>query len=75
VNSGFSEQDHRDPLAADVAHLGVGSFEQILALEQHPAADNAGRRRQDAQDRQRQCALAGTRLADDPQRLASMDAQ
>ena len=52
-------QNHRDPLAAHVAHLGIGFFEQILACEQHLAADDARRRRQDAQDRQRQCALAG----------------
>ena len=56
-------QDHRDPLAADVAHLGVGFLDQILALEQHPAADDPRRRRQHPQDGQRERALAGARLS------------
>ena len=40
-------EDHRDPLAAHVAHLGIGFFQEILAREQHLAADDAGCRRQD----------------------------
>ena len=68
-------QDHRDPLAAHVAHLGVGFLDQILALEQHPAADDARRGRQDPQDRQRERALTRTDLADDAEGLAGIDAQ
>src|ERR1700747_1474183 len=60
VNSGFSE--------------AIGSC-RILALEQHLAADDACRGRQDAQNRQRQRALAGPRLADDAQGFAGMNAQ
>ena len=67
-------QDHGDALAAHAAHLGVGFLEQVLALEQHPAAGDAGGRRQEAQDGERQRALAGAGLADDAQRLAGVDA-
>src|SRR5437762_7184524 len=42
-------KDHRDPLAADPAHLTVGLLEQILALEEDLTRDEPGRRRQ--QDR------------------------
>ena len=68
-------QDHGDALAAHVAHLGVGFLQQVLALEQHPAAGDPRRRRQQAQDGERQRALARTGLADDAQRLAGVDAQ
>ena len=34
-------QDHGDALAAHAAHLGVGFLQQVLALEQHPAAGDA----------------------------------
>jgi len=59
-------QDHRDALAANPAHLVIGLFEKVFSRKQHLAADDAGRRRQDAQDRQCQRALAGARLADNP---------
>src|SRR5437762_6433698 len=68
-------QDHRDPAAADLLHLLVGFPQQVFALEHHPAADDAGSRRQHAQDGERERALAGTRLADNAQRLAGMNAQ
>ena len=58
------------PLAA---HFVLGFFEKVFSRKQHLAADDAGRRRQDAQDRQCQCALAGARLADDPQRLTTFE--
>jgi len=58
-------QDHRDPLASDMPHLGVGLLHEILALEQHPAFDDLGRRGQHAQNGEGQGALAGAGLADD----------
>ena len=49
--------------------------EQVLALEQHPAAGDPCRRRQQAQDGECQRALARTGLADNAQRLAGVDAE
>jgi hypothetical protein len=68
-------QDHGDALAAHAAHLGVGFLQQVLALEQHPAAGHARRRWQEAQDGERQRALARSGLPDDAQGLAGIDAQ
>ncbi len=68
-------QDHGDAPAPHAAHLRVGFLQQVLALEQHPAAGDPRRRRQQAQDGERQRALAGAGLADDAQRLAGVDAK
>ena len=79
VNSGFSEAIGSCTSIAirlpRISRISSSDFvHEILALEQHPAADDAGRRRQHAQDRQRQRALAGAGFADDPERLAGMNA-
>ena len=68
-------QDHRDPPAAHLLHLLIGFLQQILALEHHPAADDARGGRQHAHDGESEGALAGAGFADDAQRLAGMDAQ
>ena len=38
-------KDHGDVVAAHLAHLGVGKFEQIFAVEKYLAVDNFSRRR------------------------------
>jgi hypothetical protein len=68
-------QDHGDPLASDMAHLGVGFLNEILAFEHHLAADDPGRRRQHAQDGQGQGALARAGLPDNAEGLPGIDAQ
>ena len=63
-------QDHRDPTAADLLHLGVGLVQQIVAVEEYLAADDArGRTRDQADDTEARHALAGARLANQPERL------
>src|SRR4029453_15984037 len=55
---------------ADLLHLGVGLAQQVVTVEQDLAADDAGgRARDEADDAQARHALAGARLADQPQRL------
>src|SRR5215470_8989658 len=68
-------QDHRDPLAADAPHLVLGLLQEIGALEEHLARDDASRRRQHAQEGQRQGSLARARLAHDAERLALIERQ
>jgi hypothetical protein len=58
-----------------VAHLGVRLVEQVLALEHHLPADDARRRRQQAQDGERKRALAGTRFTDDAERPSRLQAE
>ena len=62
-------QDHRD-LAADVAHLALAQHREVLAGELNPAADDARRRRQQADDRLAQRGLAAAAFADHAERLA-----
>jgi len=56
-------------------HLGIGFLDQVFALEEHLAADDPGRRRQDPQNGQGQGALARAGLADNAQGFAGIDAQ
>ena len=64
-------EDHRDVVAADVAHFPFGQVEQIGALEADRAFDDAAWRRGDeAHDRQRGDALAAARFTDHRERLA-----
>jgi hypothetical protein len=53
-----------------MAHLARPLGRQILAIEFDTAADNAGRRREEPDDRQAGCGLAAARLADEADRLA-----
>ncbi len=68
-------QDHRDPLAADMLHLIFGFLHEILALEQHPAADDARGRRQDAHDGEGERAFPGAAFPDNAQGLPGIEAQ
>ena len=58
-------EDHRDRVAADVAHLRLGDVEQVAALEADRAGDLAGRLLDQPQDRHRGDRLAAAGLADD----------
>ena len=72
---GFLE-DHRDAVAADVAHALRGQAWQAGPLETDVAPRYApGRLRQEAHDRQRGDTLAATRLADDAEGLARLDVE
>ena len=66
-------EDHRDAVAADVAHLRRRQVEQVPAVEHDlPGGDAAGRRHQ-PHDGQRQHRLAAAALADDAERAAAID--
>ena len=67
-------QDHRDALAANAPHLDVGLGAEILALEEDLPARDLGRGRQQAQDGQRERALAGAGLAHDAEGAARLEA-
>src|SRR5207249_9837453 len=63
-------QDHRDRAAADPLHLVVGLLQEIVAVEEDRAADDArGRPRHEADDAQARHALARAGLADEAERL------
>src|SRR5207253_11251417 len=65
-----------DLFAADLPHLGRGELEKVLAAVVDRALDDtAGGRRNQAHDRQRRDALAGARLANNPERLALVDVE
>ena len=67
-------KDHRNVVAAHVAHLGLAKRQQVAAGEaDHARYDAAGWRRHEAQHRQRRDALAAAGLADDRQGFARHD--
>ena len=67
-------EDHRDAVAAQVAHRRRLEPDQLAALEADRAAgDAAGRRRHQPHDRERRDALAAARFADDGERAARLD--
>ena len=69
-------EDDRDAVAADLAHLGVGDLEQVLAVEEDLARRMRRRRiGQEPHDRERGDRLAGARFADEGHRLAAADAE
>ena len=64
-------EDHGDVAAAQAADLLVVQVQQVLIVEQHPAADDApGRAGNQPQQRHGGDALAGAAFADDGQDLA-----
>ena len=64
-------EDHRDRVAADAAHLGLGQGQQVAPVEPDVAGLDPRRRRgQQALDRERGDALAAARFADHRERLA-----
>ena len=69
-------EDHRDAIAADVAHLLVAQRDEVLSLELDAAAGlDSARRLNQPQDRQRGDRLSAARFADDPDRLAGPDVE
>src|SRR6185436_18459074 len=66
-------EDHRDPVAADRAHLGLGQGEQVPAAVADLARGDAARRRDQPHDRERGHALAAAGFADDPEGAAPRD--
>ena len=66
-------EDHRDQVAAHLAHLLFGKLQQIAAFEQDLAGRAAVGGRQQPHDRERGDALARARFADDRHRLARRD--
>src|SRR5205085_11243134 len=66
-------EDHRDVLAANVAQPFLRKRQQILALVDDLAGDLRAIAVQQAHDREVRHALPGSRLADDPERLAAFE--
>jgi hypothetical protein len=67
-------EDHRDPVAADRAHLVEADREQVLArVLDRAAGDPARRARDEPHDRERGHRLAAAGLADDAERAARGD--
>ncbi|MNU85977.1 hypothetical protein D3C71_757310 [compost metagenome] len=66
-------KDHRDPVAANIAHFSLRQGCQLLALELHRSFDPAGLGRIKPHDRHRGNALAGTGFTHQGQRLARMN--
>jgi len=65
-------EDHRDLVAADPLHLGLGERQQVAAaVADAPAGDPARRVRDEAQDGQRGDALAAAGFPHDAQGLAT----
>ena len=66
-------EDHRQPVAAQRPHRVPVQPEQVRAIEDDPAAGDAGRRRrQEPHDRKRGDTLAATGLADDAEGAAGV---
>src|SRR5690554_1278077 len=68
-------KDHRDVVAADVAHIARRQVEQLAAIEADtaPLHDLARRRRDQPKQGQRGDRLAAAALADDAEHLALLD--
>ena len=66
-------EDHRDLLPPQLAQAILARGEQVLAVEHRLAARRRVARVVQAHDRERRDALAAAGLADDPERLASVD--
>ena len=66
-------EDHRDLLPPQLAQAILARGEQVLAVEHRLAARGRVARVVQAHDRERRDALAAPGLADDPERLVSVD--
>ena len=66
-------EDHRDRPSANLSEPAGRCRHEILALEQHLAADDLAGAGEEAHDRAQRHALAAARLADEPERLAGPD--
>jgi hypothetical protein len=65
-------KDHRDLMAANLAHLRFTFGREILAVEDDPVARHRGIARKQTHDRKRGDRLSGAGLADDAERLARL---
>jgi hypothetical protein len=72
TGSGLLE-DHGDAVAADVAHVGFGKLEQVLALEEDLAADDLAGDAHEAQDGEGGHAFATARFADKTHDFSAID--
>jgi hypothetical protein len=68
-------EDHRDLAAAHVAQLALIGGGQVAPVEEHVPRDARARPPRQAHQRQRQRALARTRLADDAERATGWDVE
>ena len=68
-------EDHRDLPAPNTAQSAVALADQVLALEDGGARLDPAVAGEQTEDRERRDALAATRLADDPKRLAGRDVE
>ena len=66
-------KDHRDVVTTYCAHLGIRQLHQIAVFEQHLAAHDFSRRRNQTHDRQRGHRLAAAAFAHQPQQLAAIE--
>src|SRR5439155_25675935 len=66
-------EDHRKPIAAQIAQLPIREIEQTDAVERHGARDFSARLWQQAHDGERGNALAATGFADQPECRAARD--
>ncbi len=66
-------EDHRDVMAADLAHLLVVELQEIAAVEHDRAGGDLGRLGEQPHDRQRGDGFARAGFADDRDHLAGMD--
>ena len=66
-------KDHGDLCAAQAAQPSFGQAQDIAAAKHHLSARDAGRRRQQADQRSDHRRLAAPRLADEPEHLAGAD--
>src|SRR5208283_6170460 len=57
-------EDHRDPRAANMPHLGLAEFQEISILENYLAAHDSRRLGQQPHDREHANRLARSRLTD-----------
>ena len=66
-------EDHRDVVAANLAHLPVRQGQQVLAIKEDLATDNLSRRRNQSHYGEGCYRFAATRLADKPQQFAAVE--
>ena len=68
-------EDHRDPVAAERVQLALAHRDEVDPVEVGAARHDPPRLLDEAQHRQHRDALAGTRLADEPEHLAAPDGE
>src|SRR6185312_14277389 len=66
-------KDHRDVVAANLAHLSVRQLQKILAVEGDLSANNLPRRRNQSHDGKRGYRLTATRFANEPEQFTRVE--